>query len=846
MRSSYKEEAIFRSAEMSLLQFYIPQEISREAVYTMGKQGIVQFRDLNSKVRSFQRPYINEIRRLDSVQRQYRYLYTLLEKHNIQLLETEDQLDVNNIELPSTSTIDDHVENATILEQRLIQMEDAREQIKLQKTDLEQFRYVLQAGDQFFNTKMDAVNPSEEHSSLGRRDSIDFETAATGQHGVSYVTGVIPRNKIASLEQILWRVLRGNLLFSNIEINEPIYDSNSKQYIAKNAFIVFSHGDLILDRIRKIAESLDAKLYDVDKAAERRSHQLLDINKSLDDLYTVLETTTTTLESELIAISKELNNWFQIICKEKHVYETLNMFNFDANRKILVAEGWVPKDEIYNLQACLNEMTTNLGLDVPSIIQVLETNRTPPTFHRTNKFTLAFQNICDSYGIAQYREVNAGLPTIVTFPFMFAIMFGDLGHGFILTLAGLTLVLNEKNIDKMKRGEIFDMAYVGRYIILLMGLFSMYTGFLYNDIFSMTMTLFKSGWKWPDSWEIGEPIAATQVGVYPIGLDSAWHGTENALLFSNSYKMKLSVLMGFIHMSYSYMFSLVNHLYFNSFIDIVANFIPGLIFMQGIFGYLSICIVYKWSVDWIKDGKPAPALLNMLINMFLSPGVVDEELYPYQDKVQVILLILALICVPWLLILKPLHFKLSQRNKGRIELQPHNDLESYTVGDDELPHSNTEIDEIYGTHYNDDCENEENHGEEFGDVIIHQVIHTIEFCLNCVSHTASYLRLWALSLAHAQLSSVLWSMTISLAFGVTGITGVLMTVFLFAMWFTLTVCILVVMEGTSAMLHSLRLHWVESMSKFFIGEGIAYLPFEFTYQDLPLAVAATSVKSNNN
>ncbi|KAK5961119.1 H(+)-transporting V0 sector ATPase subunit a PWA37_001648 [Arxiozyma heterogenica] len=378
--NGYKEEAIFRSAEMSLLQFYIPQEISREAVYTLGKQGIVQFRDLNSTVRSFQRSYVNEIRKLDSVQRQYRYLYTLLEKHNIQLLETEDQLDVNNIEFPSTSTIDDHVENATILEKRLIQMEDAREQIKLQKTDLEQFRYVLQAGDQFFNTSSDNINPSEEHQSLGRRDSIDFEATTMGQHGVSYVTGVIPRNKIASLEQILWRVLRGNLLFSNIEINESIYDSNSKQYIAKNAFIVFSHGDLILDRIRKIAESLDAKLYDVDKSAERRSHQLLDVNKSLEDLYTVLETTTTTLESELIAISKELNNWFQIICKEKHVYEALNMFNFDANRKILIAEGWVPKDEIYNLQECLNEMTTNLGLDVPSIVQVLETNKTPPHF----------------------------------------------------------------------------------------------------------------------------------------------------------------------------------------------------------------------------------------------------------------------------------------------------------------------------------------------------------------------------------------------------------------------------------------------------------------------------------
>ncbi|RLV89166.1 V-type proton ATPase subunit a vacuolar isoform [Spathaspora sp. JA1] len=916
------EEAMFRSAPMTLVQFYVTIELARDMVWALGNLGVVQFRDLNSKLSSFQRTFIQDLKNIDSMTGKLHQLFQIMQRHetiNVDLVGVYLHADMKP--LPSTSSMDLVKSNLDEFYNRIKHLDMSFIDLTRRKLRQVENRNVVNIVEEFHRS---ALGVEERYSfEQSRHTDEEEDTAALlqdrhslelGLQEVDFdssefdcLAGTISRDKVPILRKILWRILRGNLFFHDIQINEckfPVNDS-STELIDKNVFIIFIHGEVLKLRVIKIIQSLDGIIFNnVVGGSQVRAATLGELNSKIEDLNNVVINTKQQLITELKIFQESYPDYCYIIEREKLIFETLNKFDEDSTRRCLVGEGWIPKSDFNKIQSTLRNLVKSksrstadpsssstletqtslfaIGDDINSdhelasfviedeeepdhedfdnliaVVNELSTNRVPPTFHRTNKFTSAFQSIIDAYGIATYQEVNPGLATIITFPFMFAIMFGDVGHGLIVFLMALYLIKNEISFGHMRnKDEIFEMAFNGRYIILLMGGFSIYTGLIYNDIFSKPLTIFKSGWNWNLSgYESGSSLIAEKLNsTYPFGLDWAWHSTENNLLFTNSYKMKLSVLMGYIHMNYSLFFSLVNYLYFKSRVDIIGNFIPGVLFMQSIFGYLALTIVYKWSVDWFGSNRQPPGLLNMLINMFLSPGTIEEKLYPGQKYIQIVLVLIALCCVPWLLIYKPLILKRendkavqlgysdvhSQRHHSfqlheeerAIEFENQlNDSNSLFSHEDDFqfPNDIEPMSAVAAGHGHDD------HNQfNFGDIVIHQVIHTIEFCLNCVSHTASYLRLWALSLAHAQLSSVLWSMTLQNAFYMTGnkTVGIIAVVVLFAMWFSLTVCILVLMEGTSAMLHSLRLHWVEAMSKFFQGEGYAYEPFSFGSIDI--------------
>lgn len=440
------------------------------------------------------------------------------------------------------------------------------------------------------------------------------------------------------------------------------------------------------------------------------------------------------------------------------------------------------------------------------------------------------QTLVNAYGVAQYKEINPALFSMISFPFLFAVMFGDVGHGFIMTVFALYIIYQEKWYTTQKNlGEIVDNIVAGRYLIFMMGVFSIYTGVLYNDFFSKHV-FFNEYSAWQLSNTSAESVTLPfHVNVsdncpdgcgytgtpYAFGIDPIWGITSNHLTFTNSLKMKTSILLGVSHMMFGIFISFLNAKHKRDMIGIFGEFIPQVLFLGCLFGYLSVLIVFKWSFEWDSAKGQDPSLMAVLINMVLNPmnGITAKDhtvVYGGQMEVQLLLLFLCFVSAPTMLLSRPLIGNYLYKKK---------------IAAGYVPVASDEAEADHGGHVHSDGE------FDFGDVFIHQAIHTIEFCLGAVSNTASYLRLWALSLAHAQLSDVLWTMLLRNCFGSP------LTLFIgFPIWAILTISILLMMEGMSAFLHALRLHWVEFMSKFYTGGGVEFTPFNYAALFVEVAI----------
>ncbi|XP_018428555.1 PREDICTED: V-type proton ATPase 116 kDa subunit a [Nanorana parkeri] len=827
--------SIFRGEEMCLAQLFLQSGSEYQCVSRLGELGLVEFRDLNQNVNAFHRRYVSEIRRCDDMETTFGYLEQELRKAGMKM-----KVPADSPVAPTPKDALNIQEESEQLAKELREVSGNRQTLRERLRELREYANILRESQRF-------TGPLPESEVFRERADtdplIDPAVASRQDLRISFMAGVIHPWRMNSFERLLWRACRGYLIVNFVEMSEPMEDLVTGESVTQIIFLISYWGERIGEKIRKIANCFHCHIYPYAEDESARLDKLRDLLVQIQDMQKVLTQTEGFLNQVLNLVAEKLHVWRVSVRKMKHIYQILNMCS--VRERCLIGEVWCPVADLPRLQSALAQPSVR-EFGGESFCQRIPCAVSPPTVIRTNKFTSGFQEIVDAYGVASYQEVNPALFTIITFPFLFAVMFGDVGHGLLMFLFALWLVLGEDNPKlKNSENEIFSMCFGGRYLILLMGLLSIYTGFVYNECFSRATVIFNSGWSVAamardKNWTseilrnnfvpvpLDPNITNVFTNVYPFGIDPMWSFAINRLTFLNSFKMKMSVILGVTHMSFGVFLSIFNFIHFKQKYRILVVSIPELLFLLCLFGYLVFMIFYKWFAWDVKEAQGAPSLLIHFINMFLfSQNKDNKDLYTGQVNVQKSLVIVAVACIPILLFGDPLYQYFQHRKKKRARQQIGQGLingeRSGLLADEENHEESHSVD------FSDHKDKDKHGGEEFdtSEVFLHQMIHTIEYCLGCISNTASYLRLWALSLAHAQLSEVLWHMVMHAAFSNYTRVWSIVIVPVFAFFAVLTVAILLIMEGLSAFLHALRLHWVEFQNKFYTGSGYKFTPFDF-------------------
>ena len=284
--------------------------------------------------------------------------------------------------------------------------------------------------------------------------------------------------------------------------------------------------------------------------------------------------------------------------------------------------------------------------------------RAARTTARTNRWGAAWAT---STGTACHGTViNPAAFTIITTPSSSALF--DVGHGMLILIFAPLHLQREEVLRDGRRGHRRRdrLPWSGRYVLLLMALFAIYCGFIYNDTFGLMVDLFSTSY---DMASEGESRPRKAGAVYAFGMDPAWHRTTRCAARRSSRHAAAphpegtcvphGPAMGGIRLraarpgqltraspwsaalvlelvqdedvdhprrapdELGLFCSLLNALHFRNAIDVWCEFVPQAIFMLSIFGYLSFAIFLKWSTDWVAIGEPPPSLITLLIEFFM-------------------------------------------------------------------------------------------------------------------------------------------------------------------------------------------------------------------------------------
>ena len=476
------------------------------------------------------------------------------------------------------------------------------------------------------------INENEINMDPDERQSLNNVSYIHFQSKLLFIIGVVDAVNELKMKRMIFRVSRATAYvnFSDININvEKLINNNKKSFkISKKLFIIFYPSDgreILRNKLIKICDLFHTSIYQPQGNNEEIENIINEIEQDIKDKNNIIKYTKNQIIDQLFELSGDEKKKGKISLyklyfkKMKEIYLNLNKCIIREN--FIDGEVWIIKKNYNLLKNKLNEINEGLS-SIGIFIDLHEANLEKPTYLLNNSFFNSFQDVVNSYGIPRYQEINPGYFNIIFFPFLFGIMFGDIGHGLILLLIGLYIYYYSEKI-KQSKNSMLKMGIQYQYFIIFMGFCSFYSGFMYNDFIGNPIPIFNSCYNNINN-KNNTIVNRKNNCVYPIGIDSKWYSSTNELSFINSLKMKLSVIYGVFQMIFGIILKGLNDLHFKDYISFILMFIPQLIFMSFLFGYMIILIYIKWNKNW-DDTSKAPSIISQMINIILRFGSIEEK-----------------------------------------------------------------------------------------------------------------------------------------------------------------------------------------------------------------------------
>lgn len=357
-------------------------------------------------------------------------------------------------------------------ESQLKELNKYSQQLTTEYNEKVELQEVLEKARRFFMTDAPRLAVSELTTGAAREVEGDDRTqnllesvpAQDMDMRFSSITGVVSTEEKTRFERMIFRATRGNCYVRFAPILQPITDPSSGALVEKCVFIVFYKSIQIETKLKKICDAFSAHRYslpDMDDAPAV-DRMLTENAQELVDSRTVLLKNQDTRFRLCEMLAAKTEHWLWIVLREKAIYHTLNQFKADVSG-MLRGEGWVVCESIDAIKAAVNNAHSSMDTGMPSMVDNVPLPwPTPPTHFTTNKFTYGYQEFVNTYGIPRYQEANPALFTAATFPFLFGVMYGDIGHGLFLFLGGCYLLWNEKKHDESRLGELTAGLHAGR------------------------------------------------------------------------------------------------------------------------------------------------------------------------------------------------------------------------------------------------------------------------------------------------------------------------------------------------------------------------------------------------